>query len=166
MFSTRMTSFNLTGASDRVRYPWAMATPKGPFLARSGSTWIHWWSSVASAKRLTLSCVMVCHSEWPSSLPTRSWKASTPSTMVVMVRSSLVRIWFREGTLPAPGDLTTLTPVSSPHEHEGVPPHEHRDLRGGGARAAVFGISAGLVTNVSLFLGVAGATLVPSFVRL
>ncbi len=82
------------------------------------------------------------------------------------MRSSLVRIWFRGGTLPAPGDLTTLTPVSSPHEHEGVPPHEHRDLRGGGARAAVFGISDGLVTNVSLVLGVAGANPGASFVRL
>jgi VIT1/CCC1 family predicted Fe2+/Mn2+ transporter len=86
--------------------------------------------------------------------------------MVVMVRSSLVRIWFRGGTLPAPGDLTTLTPVSSPHEHEALPPHEHRDLRGGGARAAVFGISDGLVTNVSLVLGVAGANPGASFVRL
>ena len=35
-------------------------------------------------------------------------------------------------------------------------PH-HRDIRSGGARAAVFGISDGLVTNVSLILGVAGA---------
>ena len=38
-----------------------------------------------------------------------------------------------------------------------MPPHHHRDLRGGGARAAVFGISDGLVTNVSLVLGMAGA---------
>ena len=35
-----------------------MATPKGPLLARSGSTWIHWWSSVASAKRFTRSWVI------------------------------------------------------------------------------------------------------------
>ncbi len=35
--------------------------------------------------------------------------------------------------------------------------HRHRDLRGGGARAAVFGISDGLVSNVALILGVAGA---------
>src|SRR5277367_1095181 len=61
-----------------------MATPKGPPLARSGSTWIHWWSSVASAKRLTRSWVMGCHSEKPRSLPTSSAKASTPSMMVVM----------------------------------------------------------------------------------
>jgi vacuolar iron transporter family protein len=33
----------------------------------------------------------------------------------------------------------------------------HRNVQSGGARAAVFGISDGLVTNVSLILGVAGA---------
>ncbi len=33
----------------------------------------------------------------------------------------------------------------------------HRDLQGGAARAAVFGISDGLLTNISLILGVAGA---------
>lgn len=33
----------------------------------------------------------------------------------------------------------------------------HRDIRGGGLRAAVFGISDGLVSNVSLVLGTAGA---------
>ena len=47
-----------------------------------------------------------------------------------------------------------------------MPPHQHRDLRGGGARAAVFGISDGLVTNVSLVLGVAGASPGGSIVRL
>jgi vacuolar iron transporter family protein len=39
-------------------------------------------------------------------------------------------------------------------------PHEeghHRNVQSGGARAAVFGISDGLVSNVSLILGVAGA---------
>jgi VIT1/CCC1 family predicted Fe2+/Mn2+ transporter len=33
----------------------------------------------------------------------------------------------------------------------------HRDVQGGAARAAVFGISDGLLTNVALILGVAGA---------
>jgi VIT1/CCC1 family predicted Fe2+/Mn2+ transporter len=42
----------------------------------------------------------------------------------------------------------------------------HRDITGGGARASVFGISDGLVTNVSLILGVAGASVAPSFVRI
>lgn len=41
-----------------------------------------------------------------------------------------------------------------------VDPHtlaHHRDLRGGGFRAAIFGVSDGLVSNVSLVLGLAGA---------
>ncbi|HAM03670.1 MAG TPA: hypothetical protein DCQ30_15810 [Acidimicrobiaceae bacterium] len=33
----------------------------------------------------------------------------------------------------------------------------HRSLQGGGARAAVFGVSDGLVTNVAIILGLAGA---------
>ena len=35
--------------------------------------------------------------------------------------------------------------------------HTHRDVKGGSARAAIFGVSDGLVSNVSLILGVAGA---------
>ncbi len=35
--------------------------------------------------------------------------------------------------------------------------HHHRNLQGGGARAAVFGVSDGLVSNVALVLGIAGA---------
>ncbi|MEJ7845281.1 MAG: VIT1/CCC1 transporter family protein [Acidimicrobiales bacterium] len=38
-----------------------------------------------------------------------------------------------------------------------MPEAHHRDVRGGAARAAVFGISDGLVSNVGLILGVAGA---------
>ena len=34
--------------------------------------------------------------------------------------------------------------------------HHHRNVQGGAVRAAVFGVSDGLVTNVSLILGVAG----------
>jgi VIT1/CCC1 family predicted Fe2+/Mn2+ transporter len=44
--------------------------------------------------------------------------------------------------------------------------HHHRDIQGGAARAAVFGISDGLTTNVSLILGVAGASPGSGFVRL
>ena len=36
--------------------------------------------------------------------------------------------------------------------------HDHRDVQGGSARAAVFGISDGLVSNVALILGVAAAS--------
>jgi VIT1/CCC1 family predicted Fe2+/Mn2+ transporter len=49
-----------------------------------------------------------------------------------------------------------------------VDDHHHRNVSGGTARAAVFGVSDGLVSNVSLILGVAGAVAStnPSFVRL
>ncbi len=41
------------------------------------------------------------------------------------------------------------------HHHHMV--HHHRDVQGGAARAAVFGVSDGLVSNVALILGVAAA---------
>jgi VIT1/CCC1 family predicted Fe2+/Mn2+ transporter len=44
--------------------------------------------------------------------------------------------------------------------------HKHRNVSGGGARAAVFGISDGLVSNVSLILGMAGAQSSAGAVRL
>ncbi len=49
--------------------------------------------------------------------------------------------------------------MTGPSEPGAVAPaeHHHRNLQGGGPRAAVFGVSDGLVTNVSLILGVAGA---------
>src|SRR5437588_11583588 len=47
-----------------------------------------------------------------------------------------------------------------------VDEHHHRDVQGGTARAAVFGISDGLVSNVALILGVAGASPAPGVVRL
>jgi VIT1/CCC1 family predicted Fe2+/Mn2+ transporter len=47
-----------------------------------------------------------------------------------------------------------------------APAHHHRNLSGGAARAAVFGVQDGLVTNVALILGVAGADPGQGFVRL
>ena len=44
--------------------------------------------------------------------------------------------------------------------------HHHRNINGGAARAAVFGISDGLQTNVALMLGVAGAHPAAGVVRL
>src|ERR1700726_1250069 len=51
--------------------------------------------------------------------------------------------------------------IRTPHERT-----HHRDLQGGAARAAVFGISDGLLTNISLILGVAGASPPPAVVLL
>ncbi|MEC7909496.1 MAG: VIT1/CCC1 transporter family protein [Actinomycetota bacterium] len=44
--------------------------------------------------------------------------------------------------------------------------HKHRDVQDGTARAAVFGISDGLVSNVSLIIGIAGASTDPSIIRI
>jgi VIT1/CCC1 family predicted Fe2+/Mn2+ transporter len=56
------------------------------------------------------------------------------------------------------------------HEHRGEShvhgEDHHRDVRSGSARAAVFGISDGLVSNVSLVLAIAGAGAATSTVRL
>ena len=49
---------------------------------------------------------------------------------------------------------------------EPVAEHHHRNVQGGAARAAVFGISDGLVSNVGLVLGVAGSNAGPGFVRM
>ena len=46
------------------------------------------------------------------------------------------------------------------------PPEHHRDVASGGVRAAVFGMSDGLLTNLSLILGFAGAHPATSVVRL
>jgi VIT1/CCC1 family predicted Fe2+/Mn2+ transporter len=54
---------------------------------------------------------------------------------------------------------TAQAKVAPPEQH-------HRDIQGGAARAAVLGVSDGLVTNVSLILGVAGANTTPGTVRL
>ncbi len=44
--------------------------------------------------------------------------------------------------------------------------HDHRKIQEGSARAAVFGVSDGLVSNIALVLGVAGANPAPGVVRL
>ena len=72
-----------------------------------------------------------------------------------------------------PWRIGTVAPVAHttrpPHakgDQEG-PGHEHRDLSGGWPRAAVFGVSDGLTTNVALILGHRGApTRRAGFVRL
>ncbi len=69
-----------------------------------------------------------------------------------------------------PGSPDDQVPV--PLSDDGVPlphhfaVHRHRDVQGGTARAAVFGISDGLVSNVALILGIAGASTDGSLVRL
>ncbi|MCC5951109.1 MAG: VIT1/CCC1 transporter family protein [Acidimicrobiia bacterium] len=71
-----------------------------------------------------------------------------------------------------PGETSELGEPAGDAEPDAnlpLPPpreHVHRDVQGGVARASVFGASDGLVSNVSLILGVAGANPGPSYVRL
>lgn len=51
-------------------------------------------------------------------------------------------------------------------EREASFEHRHRNIQGGVARAAIFGVSDGLTTNISLVLGVAAANTGAGFVRL
>src|SRR5512133_48043 len=82
---TDTTSLNSIGSIESVRYPCATVVPNGPFAAASGSTWIHWWSPVASAKRLICSCVISCQSLVPSS---RSPDCSSSLIVSVVVTCS------------------------------------------------------------------------------
>src|SRR5712671_3305905 len=59
-----------SGASASDNSPWAMVVPPGnSFFARSGSTWIHCSSHVASANWLILSCETSIQSLVPISVP-------------------------------------------------------------------------------------------------
>ncbi|MFN2606461.1 MAG: VIT1/CCC1 transporter family protein [Acidimicrobiales bacterium] len=63
----------------------------------------------------------------------------------------------RTATTGEPSRSSPLPPPPEPH---------HRNVQGGAARAAVFGVSDGLVSNVALILGVAGAHPAAGVVRL
>lgn len=52
------------------------------------------------------------------------------------------------------------------HAGTGGSEHHHRNIQGGTARAAVFGVSDGLVSNIALVLGMAGAGPASGVVRL
>src|SRR5919107_4749557 len=73
----------------RVRLPWAIVVPNGlSVLARSTSTWIHWWSPETSANLLMSSWVSSRQSLGPIVLPTSPLSSSIPFTVVgVMGRS-------------------------------------------------------------------------------
>src|SRR4029453_18140017 len=67
----------------RVRLPWAIVVPNGlSFLARSTSTWIHWWSPVTSANLSMSSWVTSRQSLGPMVCPTSAFSSSIPFTVV------------------------------------------------------------------------------------
>ena len=60
-----------------------MGPPKGlSAVARSTSTWIHWWSPVASAKRSTRSWVISIQSVHPRWLPAAPRSSSRVAKVV------------------------------------------------------------------------------------
>jgi VIT1/CCC1 family predicted Fe2+/Mn2+ transporter len=59
-----------------------------------------------------------------------------------------------------------MAKATHPHAGPGGSEHHHRNIQGGAARAAVFGVSDGLVSNLALVLGMAGAGPAPGVVRL
>src|ERR1700742_1959722 len=69
--------------SDNGRTPFPPGPPNGDSAAaRSGSTWIHWWSSVASANVFTRSWVTSNHSLTPSTCP---FSEGTSASVVVVL---------------------------------------------------------------------------------
>lgn len=58
-----------------------------------------------------------------------------------------------------------MSPEQHQQTHHQQHNEHHRNLQGGSARAAVFGVSDGLVSNVSLILGMAGADSSQGLVR-
>src|SRR5829696_3962519 len=118
--STRTTWGTSTGPSDSVRYPWAIGPPNGlSFFARSTSTWIHWWSPVASANLFTCSWVTSYQSLVPSSVPTRPGSSAMVVVVVVMGRVLLGRMSLRKLVLCLPGESRAqpsagVLPAASP----------------------------------------------------
>src|SRR5215210_7738226 len=74
-----------------VRLPWAIVVPNGlSFLARSTSTWIHWWSPETSANLSMSSWVTSRQSLGPIGCPTSALSSSIPFTVVgVLMRRSI-----------------------------------------------------------------------------
>src|SRR3984957_20498305 len=75
--------------SERVRKPCPIGPPKGDSAAaRSGSTWIHWWSSVASANVFTRSWVTSNHWLVPSTCPFSDGSSARVVVVVLLMRLS------------------------------------------------------------------------------
>src|SRR5262245_26155076 len=101
-----------------------MVPPYIVCLARSGSTWMYWWSPVRSAKAFTCSWVICVQAPAPSSCPTRRLSSSTVCTsagisLTLSLPSSggsaprpLLRetILSGDGRLPRPDPASRLEP--------------------------------------------------------
>jgi VIT1/CCC1 family predicted Fe2+/Mn2+ transporter len=67
---------------------------------------------------------------------------------------------------PSAADAVAVGAATEATAEPKLPEKHHRNVQGGAARAAVFGVSDGLVSNIAIVLGFAGANPVPSLVRL
>src|SRR3954451_13204171 len=76
-----------------------MVPPNGVSLARSGSTWIHWWSPVASAKASMSFWETPCQSETPSSSPSAALSSSNP--VIVRMAGNCMPAQPPEASCPA-----------------------------------------------------------------
>src|SRR5690349_23158837 len=103
------------GSSDKVSRPCAIVAPNGPFTARSGSTWIHWWSSVASANRLTRSCVTSSQSVGPSWLP---WAAANSSSPLNFFTTSLLHRLEDDRLVAISDDAVLTVPQHRPRQNK------------------------------------------------
>src|SRR6476620_6444686 len=96
MPSNRLGSFGIDASrwvsNDSVRNPWAMVTFHGDIAAaRSGSTWMNWWSSVTSANWSIRSWVTSIHSPVPSVSPTAARYFSYAFSAFVAMAQTLCR---------------------------------------------------------------------------
>src|ERR1700761_6407507 len=108
-----------------------MVFPNGPLAARSGSTWIHWWSPVASANRLTSSWVMVTQSLCPMVSPAAAARSATDSK----VRMGLSSAWVINIVPPSDSITVPGSGVGMIHlAHENDAGHLGRGAVGGGHR--------------------------------
>src|SRR3954447_24079123 len=99
-----------------------MVPPNGPSFARSTSTWIHWWSPVASANTSTRSWSIGSHSELPSSSPaaadtsSRVLKTRMPSTYRAGLPGAAAGVWKDRGMTPS-ADQVRRAPKVLLHDH-------------------------------------------------
>jgi len=77
-------------SSDKVRKPCAIGAPNGPAFARSTSTWIHWWSLVASAKSWIRSCVTSIQSLSAMCSPTRGWRSASLANVRIQFTQTMI----------------------------------------------------------------------------
>src|SRR5215213_2641143 len=104
-----------------VRFPCAIVVPNGlSVLARSTSTWIHWWSRETSANLLMSSWLTLRQSLGPSVWPTSSLSSSIPFTVVGVMARSI-------STAVVPGlRVERLAQRALPAAHHGFPVrHQH-----------------------------------------